>query len=332
MSVGAPALRPVELAELFAPVSGDMATLLGGRALLVVDATVGAPPPAWSPGSLPVVIVGVVDGDANDVAVVDPSPYDVLLAAGDPLLPLLVDQVGRCPTAAVSLAVLLRGSEQRTVEEGLAAESAVYSTLQAGTEFAAWRDRQGPSTLPPDPAPPVLVEREGDELRIVLNRPHRHNAVTAALRDGLAEALSLAAADDSITSVHLSGNGPSFCSGGDLGEFGTLPDPATAHVVRLTRSPARLAHLVADRLHVHLHGACIGAGIEVPALAQRVTAAPGTRISLPEVGLGLVPGAGGTASLPRRIGRHLTAALALSGATIDATAALAWGLVDEITG
>ena len=79
-----------------------------------------------------------------------------------------------------------------------------------------------------------------------------------ALRDALSEALTLAAADDSITAVHLSGNGPSFCSGGDLGEFGSFPDPAIAHVTRLTRSPARLAHLIADKLHVHLHGVVHG--------------------------------------------------------------------------
>ena len=152
----------------------------------------------------------------------------------------------------------------------------------------------------------------------MLNRPRRHNAVTAALRDGLAEALTLAVVDDTITAVRLSGNGPSFCSGGDLGEFGSFPDPATAHITRLTRSPARLAHLLADRLHVQLHGACMGAGIEVPAFARHVTATADARIALPELGIGLVPGAGGTVSIPRRIGRHRAAALALSGVVIDA--------------
>ena len=164
----------------------------------------------------------------------------------------------------------------------------------------------------------------------MLNRPRRHNAVTAGLRDGLAEALTLAAVDDTITAVRLSGNGPSFCSGGDLGEFGSFPDPATAHITRLTRSPgaprppARRppARPPARRLH--------GGGIEVPAFARHVTAAPDTRIALPEVALGLVPGAGGTVSIPRRIGRHRTAALALSGAVIDAATALEWGLIDEI--
>jgi enoyl-CoA hydratase/carnithine racemase len=61
-----------------------------------------------------------------------------------------------------------------------------------------------------------------------------------------------------------------------------------------------------------------------------VRAAPGTTMARPEVGLGLVPGAGGTVSLPRRIGRHRTALLALTGRTIDARTGLEWGLVDGL--
>jgi Enoyl-CoA hydratase/isomerase len=331
VTIGAATVRPGELGELFAAVSGDTATVLGGQPLLLVDATIGEPPPRWSPGSVPIVIVGVVRGAPRDAALVDPSPYDVLLTEDDPMLVAIIERVAACPIAAVSLAVLLRGGDVRTIDDGLAAESAVYSTLQAGAEFGAWRASRGAPSLPPDPEPPVLFDRVGDELHIVLNRPHRHNAVTMALRDALSEALTLAAADDSITAVHLSGNGPSFCSGGDLGEFGSFPDPATAHVTRLTRSPARLAHAIARKLHVHLHGSCMGAGIEVPALAAHVIAAPDTVIALPEIALGLVPGAGGTASIPRRVGRQRTAALALSGARIDASTALSWGLVDEIS-
>jgi enoyl-CoA hydratase/carnithine racemase len=88
---------------------------------------------------------------------------------------------------------------------------------------------------------------------------------------------------------------------------------------------------VADRVVVHLHGDVAGSGIELAAFAGRVVAARSTRISLPEVGLGLIPGAGGTVSLPRRIGRHRTLRLALGEASIDADTALAWGLVDEVT-
>ena len=116
----------------------------------------------------------------------------------------------------------------------------------------------------------------------------------------------------------LRGEGPSFCSGGDLDEFGTLPDPATAHAIRSTRHPARLLHALEARVERVVHGACVGAGVELPAFAARVVARPDASFRLPELAMGLVPGAGGTVSLPRRIGRQRTAWLALSGAAIDA--------------
>jgi len=82
----------------------------------------------------------------------------------------------------------------------------------------------------------------------------------------------------------------------------------------------------------YVHGACVGAGIELAAFAGRVVATPDTRCRLPEVSLGLVPGAGGTVSIPRRIGRQRTAWLGLGGAELEATRAAQWGLVDEIAG
>jgi enoyl-CoA hydratase/carnithine racemase len=124
--------------------------------------------------------------------------------------------------------------------------------------------------------------------------------------------------------------GPAFCSGGDLDEFGTLPDPATAHAVRSTRNPGRLLARCADRLRAELHGACVGAGIELAAFAGRVTASEDAFFQLPEVAMGLVPGAGGTVSIPRRIGRQRTAYLALSGLSVDAPTARHWGLIDGI--
>ena len=108
------------------------------------------------------------------------------------------------------------------------------------------------------------------------------------------------------------------------------PDPATAPAIRTTRSAARLRARCGERVRCQLHGACVGAGIELPAFAARVYAAEDAFFQLPEVAMGLVPGAGGTVSLPRRIGRQRTAGLALSGERIDADTALSWGLVDEI--
>ena len=165
------------------------------------------------------------------------------------------------------------------------------------------------------------VERDGDALHITLTRPEVRNALDTAMRDQLVEAFELARLDDSITEVHLRGEGPAFCAGGDLDEFGSRPDPATAHLVRILQSAGRAIDAVADRVTAHVHGACRGSGVELPAFAGRVVASADATFGLPEVSLGLIPGAGGTVSLPRRIGRHRTALLALTGEPIDAPTA-----------
>jgi len=163
-----------------------------------------------------------------------------------------------------------------------------------------------------------------------LNRSEKRNAFSAEMRDALCEGLQLALCDSSITQVGLSGLGPSFCSGGDLDEFGSFPDPATAHVIRTTRSAGQLLHDCAERVHTRVHGACVGAGIELPAFGSRITAHRDAFFQLPEVSMGLVPGAGGTVSVLKRIGRQRTAWLALTGARLDSETALAWGLIDAL--
>ncbi|HEY5876272.1 MAG TPA: enoyl-CoA hydratase/isomerase family protein [Ilumatobacteraceae bacterium] len=287
----------------------------------VVIGRCGESGPPLAPGSAPCIVIGRHDADAG-------RGVDVV-AENDDDLSAILDTIERCPLAATALAVLLRGQVHRSIDDGLAAESAVYSTLQAGPEFATWRATHAARPVV-DASPTVISARSGPSLDVTLNRPHRHNAVNRLLRDELVEALGVALVDDTITEVALRGAGASFCSGGDLDEFGELPDPATAHAVRLTRSPARAIALIGDRTTAYLHGACVGAGIEWAAFSARVVAAPDARIALPEVGFGLVPGAGGTVSLPRRIGRHRTAWLALTRRTIDARSARSWGLVDEV--
>ena len=283
-----------------------------------------------SPGSLPVIVCWIGDGFGGD----SPDGADLVIGSDD-----IVDvtaTIERNPLAATTLAVLLRSSVDATVASGLAQESAAYSMLQAGPEFEAWRATATRSAhavdinVPAESQPTVAIERRDDTLVITLDRPHRHNAITTRMRDELCDALAIAVADDSIREVLLRGNGPSFCSGGDLDEFGSRPDPATAHITRLAQSPARLLHLLRDRVTVEIHGATLGGGIEMAAFAHRVIARRDTTIGLPEVGIGLIPGAGGTVSMPRRIGRQRTAALALTNRRIDAETALSWGLVDEI--
>ena len=296
--------------------------------VIVVDLA-GAPPP--SSGhldalvTLPLVVVGLA-------APGPPAPaaalVDLVVTAAE--AEHVVGVVTAHPLASTALAMLLRAGI--TGRAGLLAESATYSLLQGGPEFGAWRaGRPVRHRAAPSAGTAVRRIRDGPRTEIVLSRPEVHNAYDTAMRDGLVAALLDAAGDPSTPRIELRGDGPSFCSGGDLDEFGTRPDPATAHLVRMARSPADLLDQLAARTTALIHGACRGSGIELPAFAGRVVAAPDTTIGLPEIGMGLIPGAGGTVSLPRRIGRHRTAELALTMKTIDAATAREWGLVDEVS-
>jgi hypothetical protein len=265
--------------------------------------------------------------DALTLTLAPGGPGRGWVGADDGRVDRLVASVAAAPLAALTLANLLPASARTSIEDGLLLESLAYSTLLAGPEFRAWRESTPPGTVPPVDAP-VLLDRRDDTLVITLNRPERHNAFGRAVRDGLLDALALVACDDTIADVVLTGAGRSFCSGGDLDEFGTAADPAAAHLTRLGTSAGRATHRLRDRVRPRLHGACIGAGIEVPAFAAHVTADDSAWFMLPELSMGLIPGAGGTVSITRRIGRHRAAYLALSGERIDVATALEWGLVD----
>ncbi len=238
------------------------------------------------------------------------------------------------PAAAQICDDVLRANLPGTgTRQGLTTESLAYSTLQAGPEFARWLAAKGRCARhEQDDA--VLLDRVDDTVTITFNRPDRHNAFSNALRAGLIDGLQTVLADESITSVVFTGNGRSFCSGGDLVEFGLLTDPADAHLARTRHSPALLLDAVRERLgarfRVDIHGAVLGSGLEMAAYCGTVVARPDTVFGLPELGLGLIPGAGGTVSIPRRVGRWRTGYLAMSGRRIDAQTARAWGLVDRV--
>lgn len=242
----------------------------------------------------------------------------------------VLENLGNRPAASIGLIQLLRQSQSLSVDQGLLLESLMYSTLQHGAEFEAWLAGRSPVISTTQTEPVTQIERHEHQLIITLNRPEKHNAFSAAMRDELCQALHLAQADDAITQITLQGLGPSFCAGGDLDEFGRARDASVAHLTRTTRSPARLIHALADRTTAQLHGACIGAGIEMTAFARHIAAKKNATFALPEVGFGLVPGAGGTVSIPRRVGRHRAGLLAISGYAIDAALALDWGLIDDI--
>ncbi|HRD62679.1 MAG TPA: enoyl-CoA hydratase/isomerase family protein, partial [Nocardioides sp.] len=145
--------------------------------------------------------------------------------------------VTRSPLACQTLRTLLGLTDVLSARDGVVAESLAYSTLLAGPEFAAWLAARPSGAVAPDPSPAVRVSRlPGDVLEVTLDRPARHNAFSAQMRDELLAALDVAKLDPTVVEVVLRGAGPSFCAGGDLAEFGTTPDPATAHLVRVARS------------------------------------------------------------------------------------------------
>ena len=259
----------------------------------------------------------------------------ITVASIDTALDDLAARAERWPIAAAVCDDVLRSVDPAgPALPGVMAESLAYSTLQAGPEFARWLAERGPATMPVI-VDPVLADRDGDTLRITFNRPQRHNAFSTDARAALLEALTVAQLDSSVDEVVLTGNGPSFCSGGDLAEFGTFRDPASAHLARTRYSPALALDALTLRLgkacRADVHGQVLGSGLEMAAFCGRVEAAPDSVFGLPELSLGLIPGAGGTVSVTRRIGRWRTAYLVLSGRTVDTDTALAWGLVDAKT-
>lgn len=248
------------------------------------------------------------------------DPYEAFAA--------IEEAIVATPRAAGVLADTLRLVAGRDLVHGVVIESLAYSTLLGGEEFRRWRAATAVRERPPSERA-VRIERRDNVLHVTLSRPETRNALDQAARQALAEALDVASADPSLHVV-LSGKGPSFCSGGDLDEFGTATDLAEAHEVRAVHGPAIRMAKLGQRTTARVHGACVGAGVELPAFAGRVVATAGTTFRLPELRMGLIPGAGGTASVTQRIGRWRSAWLALSGATIDVERAITWGLVDEL--
>jgi len=317
----------------------DRLSAPGGTPVLVVDAA------RWSRPKAPIqaVVIGV-DRDGNLPAVVA-DDFDLLLTltndAPRPWVSLdgrdvegqverLASAVRSNPLAATIAAQLLRLTARMPLGDALTAESLAYSALLGGAEFAAWRETALIDDGPPTPAEPVMIERDGDRLTLTLNDPANHNAMTAAMRDALYEALANALDDPSAPAVLLRGAGKCFSTGGDLSEFGSARNLAEAHLVRTLHSCARALDALGDRGTARLHGACVGSGIEVAAAAHHRIATSDAWFQLPELGMGLIPGAGGTATIARAIGRHRTLWMLLSGKRVGARMALDWGLVTAI--
>ena len=275
------------------------------------------------------------------------SAFDLLLTcAPDPPAPWVSIPAGRLgaqveslaqvvrdyPVAATLLARTLRLTEVMPFAQALDVESLAYSTLLAGEEFRRWCAAQPARPAPPPPSGDLVsLARTDDHVTLTLNDPARDNAMTAGMRDALYGALINLLDDPSGPTVTLEGGGRCFSTGGHIPEFGSASDLARAHVVRTLHSCVRALHTLGHRASVHLHGACIGSGLEVPAAAHHRIAMPDAWFQLPELRMGLIPGAGGTVSVSRAIGRHRTAWMVLSGKRVSAQQGLAMGLIHAIS-
>lgn len=176
----------------------------------------------------------------------------------------------------------------------------------------------------------LRYERHGAVGVVTLDRPERLNAYNVAMRDDLHAALGAADEDPAVRALVLCGHGPAFSTGGDLAEFGAAPSPFVARAVRWQRDVwGRLLALRAATIAA-VHGYAVGGGMEMALLCDLCVAADDVRFALPETGLGMVPGVGGTQTLPRRIGTARALDAVLTGRWLDAEAAVRLGLVNRV--
>ena len=171
------------------------------------------------------------------------------------------------------------------------------------------------------------LKREGGVARVFLDRPGKANALDSALLERLAGTLEGLRADESLRAVVLGGRGNSFCGGADVGELERLDGAgAREFILRVHRACAAARRLPVPVV-ARLHGAVIGAGLELAAACDLRIAAHGTRFAMPEVRLG-IPSVVEAALLPRLVGSGRAAWLVLTGEAIDAERACQWGLVE----
>ena len=170
----------------------------------------------------------------------------------------------------------------------------------------------------------TVSNREGVAV-VTLNNPPV-NGLGVAVRTGLQAALEAACTDDAVRALVITGSGKMFSGGADISEFGKTPPPGTPQL----RSLIDAVEASEKPIIAAIHGVALGGGLEVALGCHVRLAAPGTRVGLPEVTLGLVPGAGGTQRLPRLIGVPAALDVIVSGTMVPAAKALAIGMIDEV--
>ncbi|MDB5853709.1 MAG: 3-hydroxypropionyl-coenzyme dehydratase [Herminiimonas sp.] len=178
----------------------------------------------------------------------------------------------------------------------------------------------------------VLCEIEAGIATITLCNPPM-NVVTLTLSRQLGETLEALAADDTVRAVIVTGSGAkAFCAGSDIGEFRDMMQPGQVVPKKLFRQNQvfnRLDHFPKPTIAA-INGLAFGGGLEIAVCCDLIVVAADSRLSLPEIKLGVFPGSGGTIRVTRRIGEGRAKEMMFLGEPIDAATALAWGLVNRI--
>jgi 3-hydroxyacyl-CoA dehydrogenase len=169
----------------------------------------------------------------------------------------------------------------------------------------------------------VTWSLSGNILVVTVDHPPV-NALSAEVRRGLVDSLDAAERDPAVAAVLIVGAGRNFIAGADIREFGKPPQPPALPDV------CERIEAAAKPVVVALHGAALGGGLEIALAAHYRIALAGAKLGLPEVKLGLMPGAGGTQRTPRLVGAAAALDLMLSGRHADAEEALALGLIDQL--
>jgi enoyl-CoA hydratase len=177
----------------------------------------------------------------------------------------------------------------------------------------------------------LILEKKDLMALVTLNRPEVMNIHNMAMRDDLYEVLNAIRGDDEIRVVLFKGAGEkAFCAGADLKEFLTAPPPTTAREVRFDADLWNLFTQMPQPLIAAVHGYCLGSGIEIALCCDLVFASEESRFGLPEAGLGIIPAAGGTQTVPRTVGPGPALELMLTNRWIDAEEAKSIGLVNRV--
>jgi len=166
---------------------------------------------------------------------------------------------------------------------------------------------------------------------ITLNRPGVLNAINMAMRDDLWDLMHAVRDDPDVRVVIFKGAGErAFSAGADISEFGTAPSYVEARRARRERDLWGFMLSLDKVLIAAIHGFALGAGIELPMCCDLRLASEDARLGLPEVGLGYIPSAGGTQTLPRHIPLGIAIQMVLTGDPIDAATARRYGLVQRV--